>query len=87
MRCKAKREMIKPVFVTTKTGNKAAKGQCKDCGTNMYSMLPKTDVSAKPVKKSAKSVKSVKTVKSVKNSAKSVKSVKKSAKMVKKSKK
>lgn len=66
MLCRAKREMVKPVFVTTKTGNKAAKGQCKKCGTNMYAMLPKTSVSVKS-KKSTKSKKGGKSKKSRKS--------------------
>jgi hypothetical protein len=77
MKCKAKKEMDKVVFVTTKTGNKAAKGQCKKCGTNMYAMLPKDSSSvkskSKKSKKSSKSKKSKKGGKS-KKSKKSKKS-------------
>ncbi len=75
MLCRVKREMVKPQFVTTKTGNKAAKGQCKKCSTNMYAMLPKTGVQtkSKKSKKSSKSKKSKKGGKS-KKSKKSKKS-------------
>jgi len=66
MKCQAKKEMVKVAFVTTKTGNNAAKGQCKKCGTNMYVMLPKTSVQSKS-KKSTKSKKSKKVGKSKKS--------------------
>lgn len=52
MSCRTKREMVKPEYVTTKTGNRAAKGQCKKCSTNMYAMLPKTGIAVKSKSKS-----------------------------------
>lgn len=74
MKCKAKREMVNVEFITTKTGNKAAKGQCKKCNTNMYAMLPKTDASVSKSKKSTKS----KTKKSKKSTKSKTKKSKKS---------
>ena len=42
MKCKKKgKEMIDVEEVTMKTGVKAAKGKCKDCGCGMYKILGK----------------------------------------------
>lgn len=79
MKCKTKREMVNVEFITTKTGNKAAKGQCKKCNTNMYAMLPKTDATVSKSKKSKKSAKS-KSKKSKKPAKSKTKKSKKSAK-------
>jgi len=39
VKCKAKKEIIDSVEVTTKNGRKAIKGKCPTCGTVMYKIL------------------------------------------------
>jgi Zn finger protein HypA/HybF involved in hydrogenase expression len=39
VKCKAKKEIIDAVEVTTKNGRKAIKGKCPTCGTVMYKIL------------------------------------------------
>jgi hypothetical protein len=71
MKCKTKKEIKNITFLVTKNKNKAAKGQCKLCNTNMYAILPKDSKSKKTTKlkkskKTTKSKKSKKTTKSKK---------------------
>jgi hypothetical protein len=49
VKCKAKKEMKDAKETTMKTGRKAMKGVCPECGTGMYCILP-----GAPVKKAAK---------------------------------
>jgi Zn finger protein HypA/HybF involved in hydrogenase expression len=39
VKCKAKKEIVDAVEVTTKNGRKAIKGKCPTCGTVMYKIL------------------------------------------------
>ena len=39
VKCKAKKEIIDGVEVTTKNGRKAIKGKCPTCGTVMFKIL------------------------------------------------
>jgi hypothetical protein len=39
VKCKAKKEIMEAVEVTTKNGRKAIKGKCPTCGTVMYKIL------------------------------------------------
>jgi len=53
VKCKAKKEIIDAVEVTTKNGRKAIKGKCPTCGTVMYKILggkatPPASVAAVP---------------------------------------
>lgn len=36
MRCKAKRDMVKPEAITMKNGRPASKGTCPECSTKMF---------------------------------------------------
>jgi hypothetical protein len=49
VKCKGKKEMKDAKEVKMKTGRKAMKGTCPDCGTGMYSILP--GAAAKKAKK------------------------------------
>jgi Zn finger protein HypA/HybF involved in hydrogenase expression len=55
VKCKAKKEIMDAVEVTTKNGRKAIKGKCPTCGTVMYKILggkatpPTTAPAAAPV--------------------------------------
>ncbi len=40
VKCKKKTEMVNAEKVTMKNGRPAMKGQCKECGTGMYRILP-----------------------------------------------
>jgi hypothetical protein len=53
VKCKAKKEIVDAVEVTTKNGRRAIKGKCPTCGTVMYKILggkatPPTPVAAAP---------------------------------------
>ena len=57
VKCKAKKEIVDAMEVTTKNGRKAIKGKCPTCGTVMYKILggkaapatvPATTETAKP---------------------------------------
>ena len=57
VKCKAKKEIVDAMEVTTKNGRKAIKGKCPTCGTVMYKILggkaapatvPATSEPAKP---------------------------------------
>ena len=39
VKCKAKKEIMEAMEVTTKNGRKAIKGKCPTCGTVMYKIL------------------------------------------------
>ena len=39
VKCKAKKEIVDAVEVTTKNGRRAIKGKCPTCGTVMYKIL------------------------------------------------
>ena len=39
VKCKAKKEIVDAVEVTTKNGRKAIKGKCPTCGTVMFKIL------------------------------------------------
>jgi Zn finger protein HypA/HybF involved in hydrogenase expression len=39
VKCKAKKEIVDAMEVTTKNGRKAIKGKCPTCGTVMYKIL------------------------------------------------
>jgi Zn finger protein HypA/HybF involved in hydrogenase expression len=39
VKCKAKKEIVDAVEVTTKNGRKAIKGKCPTCGTVMYKIV------------------------------------------------
>ncbi|MEA3368877.1 MAG: DUF5679 domain-containing protein [Candidatus Ratteibacteria bacterium] len=41
VKCKAKKEMQETKEVTMKTGRRAMKGKCPDCGTAMFRILGK----------------------------------------------
>jgi uncharacterized Zn-binding protein involved in type VI secretion len=41
VKCKTKRTIINGEQVTMKNGRPAYKGQCAECGTGMYKILPK----------------------------------------------
>ena len=61
VKCKAKKEIVDAMEVTTKNGRKAIKGKCPTCGTVMYKILggkasapaggPDVKSAAKPEKK------------------------------------
>ncbi|MCL2882589.1 MAG: DUF5679 domain-containing protein [Coriobacteriia bacterium] len=40
VKCKAKKEMKNAQEVSMKNGRPAMKGECPDCGTGMYKILP-----------------------------------------------
>jgi hypothetical protein len=40
VKCRAKKEFVNAKEVEMKNGRPALKGQCKDCGTGMYKILP-----------------------------------------------
>jgi len=40
VKCREKKIMIKGVEVVMKNGRNAVKGQCQDCRTGMYRILP-----------------------------------------------
>ena len=40
VKCKGKKEMSDAKEVKMKTGRRAMKGTCPDCGTGMYCILP-----------------------------------------------
>jgi Zn finger protein HypA/HybF involved in hydrogenase expression len=59
VKCKAKKEIVDAMEVTTKNGRKAIKGKCPTCGTVMYKILggkatPPTAVGAAAVPEPAK---------------------------------
>ena len=55
VKCKAKKEIVDAMEVTTKNGRKAIKGKCPTCGTVMYKILggkaaPATVPASEPAK-------------------------------------
>jgi len=42
VRCKDKRPMAHAAGVTLKNGREAIRGQCPECGTGMYRIMPKS---------------------------------------------
>ena len=65
MKCKAKRDMLQPQAVYTKTGVPASKSNCQVCGTTLFRMgetaahadVPKPEKVVKPARKRKKSAK------------------------------